>query len=370
MPQHAADAGTPPWRVDAPTDDGPLPSDADVVVVGAGFTGLSTALHCARGGARVVLLEATTPGAGASGRTGGMVLEGTADGPLPGVERCLAALAHVVGREGIVCDLRLAGCIRIAHRAPAADAVIRWTDLDRPLTSVGAEPGGTIDPGALVAGLVVAARRAGATVHAHAPVTALEDDPVVHTTRGSVRARHVVVAVNAWLSRLLGLPVRSALTLAVRTAPLDAARLADLGLDDGRGFYTLDLPYLWGRACADRTLVVGSGLAWGDDPGAIGLGHADAAAAMERLTARIPRLHPALAGVRLTHRWGGPIGFPPLAVPVLGPMPGRPWLLAAGGCTGHGIALGVRMGQLLADAVLAARPLPAWGRVPDAGNVQ
>src|SRR5262249_25874075 len=72
--------GRPPWRVDAVPPAMPLPARCDVAVVGGGFTGLSAAYHLARRGARVVLLEASTVGAGASGRTGGIVLEGTAAG--------------------------------------------------------------------------------------------------------------------------------------------------------------------------------------------------------------------------------------------------------------------------------------------------
>src|SRR5262245_66074493 len=99
--------GRPPWRVEAAPPPAPLPSRCDIAVVGGGFTGLSAAYHLARRGARVALLEAATVGAGASGRTGGIVLEGTAAGTLERVEHCLDALAALVEDAGIDCDLHL-----------------------------------------------------------------------------------------------------------------------------------------------------------------------------------------------------------------------------------------------------------------------
>lgn len=358
--------GTPPWRValDLPSVD---PPDAcDVAVVGGGFTGLSTALHCARRGLATCLVEQGRLGHGASGRTGGIPLEGTANGPLPGVDDCLPTLARVVADAGIHCDLALPGCWLLRHVAPAeaAGSPLRWADGDTVLAVAGEEPGGVVDPGALIDGLARAALRAGAVLCEHTAMAGVEAAPLaVRTSRGRVRVRHVVLAVNAWLPALVPVvpPIRSALTLAVATAPLDAARLADLGLAAGKPFYTLDLPYLWGRLRRDGALVLGAGLAWGDPPESVGLDAPDAVAAFARLETRMRAFHPALASVQLTHRWGGPIALPGRGAPLLGPHPRLPGVLCAGGCTGHGIALGIRMGRLLADAIADGAPLPAWG---------
>lgn len=364
--------GTPPWHVDWHPDTAPPPARCDVAVVGGGFTGLSTAYHLARRGAGVAVLEATTVGAGASGRTGGIVLEGTAAGPLEGVEHCLDALAAVAEEADIDCDLRLPGCRELEHRARPSGGSFSWRDGETWLCIADVVPGGTIDPGGLVGGLARAAAAAGATIHEHARVDALEPGmPVrVRTARDTVLADRVVIALNAYTTTLVDLPVRldAALTLGVSTAPLDPAAITALGLADGVPFYTLDLPYLWGRLVRDGRLVLGAGLVGTGDGAVTGilLDGAEGRVSLARLEARLPGFHPALAGVTLEERWGGPIAFPPDRMPILSRLPGAPGIVVSGGCAGHGIALGVRVGQLIADALIDRAPLPSWGALPGA----
>src|SRR5262249_19778841 len=81
----------------------------------------------------------------------------------------------------------------------------------------------------------------------------------------------------------------------------------------------------------------------------------------DRLEARIPHFHPALAGVALRERWGGPIAFTQDRTPVLSRMPRAPGVVVSAGCAGHGIALGVRVGQLVADALAGGSDLPGGG---------
>jgi gamma-glutamylputrescine oxidase len=363
--------GRPPWRVDLSPPAAPLPARCDVAVVGGGFTGLSAAYHLARRGAHVVLLEASMLAAGASGRTGGIVLEGTAVGPLDGVEHCLDALAGVVAEAEIDCDLRLPGCWELVHR-DAPDMRPFWRDCETWLCIEETVAGGTIDPGALVAGLARAAIRAGATLHEQAAVHGIEPgQPLrLRVGNGSLLANRALVALNAYTTTLLAIPVRltPALTLAVCTDTLEPAAIAALGLSGGSPFYTLDLPYLWGRMTRDGRLVLGAGLVMNDDRdvAALRLHSAAGAASLARLEARIAAFHPALAGAALRERWGGPIAFTPDRTPVLSRLPGAPNVIVSAGCAGHGIALGVRVGQLVAGAFGGGEDLPAWGALPGA----
>jgi gamma-glutamylputrescine oxidase len=248
----------------------------------------------------------------------------------------------------------------------AAAAGIRWRDGDG-WHIAGTVPGGTVDPGALVAGLARAALAAGATIHEHTPVRRLDAGPPghVHVDGYAVRADRVVVALNGYTAELVSLPMplRAPLTLALCTAPVDDGVLAAIGLSTRAPFYTIDLPYLWGRWVAGGRLIFGAGLVFSPDGIVrhVDIGGAEPAAILTRLEARARSLHPALATITITHRWGGPIAFVARDTPLLGALPGTPSILVAAAYAGHGVALSVRVGRLLADAIVDGAPLPAWG---------
>jgi glycine/D-amino acid oxidase-like deaminating enzyme len=227
------------------------------------------------------------------------------------------------------------------------------------------EPGGALDPGKLVAGLATAALRAGVIVHEHAPVDALEPGtpPRLRVGERSITADRVVLAVNGFLPAFLPRAgIRPALTLALATAPLAREMIAAIGLG-ATPFYTGDLPYLWGRATRAGRLVIGAGLAFDADDRVerVAIGRDDVREAFERITTRIRGLHPLLAEVPITHRWGGPIAFRGEGEPLLDAI--APGVLAIGACAGHGVALSAAVAQIAARWVHDAVAPPAWGRV-------
>jgi gamma-glutamylputrescine oxidase len=342
-------------------------TNPDVAIIGAGLTGAATALHLARRGIRSVVFEAGLIADGASGRTGGLVLEGTAVGPLDEVTSCVAGLERIVAEEHIECDLALPGCREIEHHAAAAEKMLPWTDAGRPICIVKNVGGGVVQPVALTMGLARAAVRAGAVIREQARVTKISFEPELALEVGAERIMpgHIVIATNAWINATLPdtPPLHSALTFACATEPLDASTLAAIGLGEGIPFYTTDMPYLWGRTISDGRVIFGAGLVFGEpsDLENADVREGESGAVLERLEHRVRGLHPNLAEVQFSAAWGGPIAFSDGAVPLLGVHPHHRRVMVSGGYAGHGVALSVRAGELLARAIAENHPLPTWG---------
>ena len=157
----AQDWGTPPWKIDFRPAARPLPrSQVDFAVIGGGFTGLSAAAWLRKLDPQksVALFEAAQLGAGASGRTGGMALDETADGDLPGLGNVLEGYEKILRDLEIECDLELPGAWEIGRKGGRRDSPIAWQDSGT-LRVVKKVPGGTVDPGKQVSGLGRAAER-------------------------------------------------------------------------------------------------------------------------------------------------------------------------------------------------------------------
>jgi gamma-glutamylputrescine oxidase len=360
--------GTPPWQAETFAIKQPEPIERhshDVLIVGGGFTGLSAAYHLAQRGVDVALVEASRFGAGASGRTGGLVLEGTAAGVRPGADDCVPFLKRLVAEEHIDCGLQLPGCWLIAH-GEGGTMALPWRDDNQTIHVTETISGGVVNPLALVRGLARIAAKAGAVLYENTPVAKITTlPPTVELANTTLTPRTLIVATNAWLTDLLPnlrVGIRSCLTFALATEPLDDASRSALSLDGGVPFFTVDQPYLWGRTLYDGGLLIGGGLLFGPPAGLehIDTDNNDVRTVFERVERRIHGLHPALANVRIAARWGGPIAITSDYLPLIGPLPENPQVLVAGGFTGHGVALGVRVGALLADAITASKPLPDW----------
>jgi glycine/D-amino acid oxidase-like deaminating enzyme len=371
-PSHNHDQwGTPPWQIDFTPPERPLPSIADFAVIGAGFSGLAAAawLSLLAPEKSVVVLEAGRIGAGASGRTGGMALGGAAADDLAGLDDVLGGLRKILDRLKVDCDLSLPGAWEIGRRGGLAESPIAWADSGT-LRVVNEVPGGTLDPGRLVSGLARAGDRLGAIIAEHHPVERVEwgDSAEIHFAQGRLRAGKVLFATNALSLGLSGLEENTVpkLTLATLTAPLSGKQLEEIGLAQRKPFYTVDFPYLWGRACRDNSLVLGAGLV--DAPESenleeVDIRAGDASRMFASFEKRVRGMHPALKECRFTHHWGGPILFREGWRPVFAEHPASANGIVLGAYAGHGVALSSFLGAWAAEALLGKRSLPEWGAV-------
>jgi glycine/D-amino acid oxidase-like deaminating enzyme len=176
-----------------------------------------------------------------------------------------------------------------------------------------------------------------------------------------VHAARVVFATNAFCLPLLGLHDRAGgvHTIAVATEPLADAVFDAIGWATRAPFYTLDQPYLWGRVTADGRAVMGGGLTGREDIQNARVDTPEALQLFDSLERRIHSLNPALHEVHITHRWMGPIGFTADNKPLLMGRDDHRVFIATG-YRGHGVALSVRVGKLLAEVLTGAGQLPAW----------
>jgi gamma-glutamylputrescine oxidase len=392
MPRKAQPWGATPWTVNFRPTLHALPDHVDFAIVGGGFSGLSTAAWLRRlaPSRSVLVLESASLGEGASGRTGGMALAETATGNLPGLGDVLAGYRSILRALRIDSRLTLPGVWELGRSAPAKHSPISWNDSGE-LKVVRIVPGGTIDPGQVLAGLARASEVSGVQIVEHAEVRSLGfSNPLrlqVHlklrdrTRQKEIHADQVLLATNAASLELSGLRSSALpkLTLALATAPLSAAQLRAIGLSSRRPFYTIDFPYLWGRLLDSNGVIFGAGLV----PPYVGkpslfplgtrsyrdrvhdlrrydVGRGEAAKRLRWLEDRVRSLHPALSSVRVTHRWGGPILFTEEMRPIFRTHPRNKQVLILAGYNGHGVALSVYLGKWAAEALLGRRSLPVW----------
>jgi glycine/D-amino acid oxidase-like deaminating enzyme len=298
-----------------------------------------------------------------------MVLEGTAVGPLPGVEDCVATLQELVNAQAIACDLQMDGCWEIGRQGGQAASPLQWTDHGT-LRVVNIVPGGAFDPRKFLAGLATGCQRANGQIFEHAPVTGLDIPPCgavrLSIAGKTMQAARVVFTTNAFCFPLLGLhgQAEGVHTIAVATQPLDDTLFDAIGWASRTPIYTLDLPYLWGRVTAGGRIVMGGGLTSRGQVEQARVDAADAVGLFDSLERRIRGLHPALRQVRITHRWMGPLSITVDSKPIIASIAADRRVLLATGYRGHGVALSVRVGKLLAEVLAGQGDLPTWSYQP------
>ncbi len=385
----------------------PLPGDTsvDVAVVGAGYTGLWTAysLLVADPSLRVLVLEAEIAGFGASGRNGGWcsalfpasfesLVRRHRREPALAMRRVMNGTVTEVGRavaeEGIDAHWAQGGTVVLARTpvqleraraAVAADAAADGVDglelLDARAAAdrVGATGvlGATytphcarVHPARLVRGLARAVERRGGVVHertralrllpgASGPGTAGAALPAVVTDRGTVRARFVVRATEAWTAQLPGShrDVAPVYSLMVATEPLPASFWARAGLAAGETFADHRHLVIYGQRSADDRLVFGGRGAPYHAGSRIEAAFDREDAVFAALRSTVTELFPDLRGHAFTHAWGGPLAIPRdwHAGVGLDPVTGLAW---AGGYVGDGVGTSNLAGRTLADLVL------------------
>ena len=359
--------GNRPWTVNFRAKPQSLPGAVDFAVVGGGFTGLTAAAWLKRLAPEksVALLEAENFGAGASGHTGGLALAESAAGNLPGLGDVLSGYQGILAELHVDGGVSLPGVYELGRTAPLKNSPIRWSDSGD-LQAVNEVPGGTMDPGKIVAGLAFAAERAGVYLFENANVERCEflETIHLHTSLGMLQAGQALFATNAYSLELTGWTKRAepCFTLAVATQPLADSTLEVLGLSSGKPFYTVDLPYLWGRLLG-KQVIFGSGLVhfvdW-REMHSLNIETGAAADSFARLEKRIQGLHPELRGVKITHRWGGPIAISEGWVPIFERHPESSKAIVLGGYSGHGVAQSVYLGAWAAEVLLERRELLKW----------
>jgi glycine/D-amino acid oxidase-like deaminating enzyme len=360
--------GNRPWVVDFHAAKQALPATVDFAVVGGGFTGLAAAawLKKLAPDKAVALFEGRQFGAGSSGHTGGVALAETAAGDLPGLGDVLAGYQQITRELQVESDLLLPGCYELARANPLPNSPIFWKDSGD-LCATKEVPGGTINPGKTVSGLARAAERAGVLLFEETEVldARFEKSVQLRTAAGITRAQKVLFATNAFASELIGLEgrVQPAFTTAVMTEPLEECVLQQVGLAERKPFYTVDLPYLWGRLLGNA-VIFGCGLIFFEDwreLNSLDIESEEAQEVFQRLERRVHRMSPALKGVRFIHRWGGPICISESWQPVFKKHAQSENAIVLGAYSGHGVTQSVYLGAWAAEALLGRRALPDWG---------
>ena len=357
---------------------------ADVAVVGAGYTGLSAALHLARAGRRVVVLEAHRAGFGASGRNGGQIgsgqrlevtdLEHMAGKPAARrmwdmAEEAKALTYALAAEAGVPTHRGIAHCAvherEVAHAHHMAEHLATQygydaiTPLDRDgLAALIPSPlyvGGDIDRGAghvhplnLALGLARLAEAAGAQIFERSAVTKIRhahhagETSRVITAAGEVSCDHVILAANGYLDHLepkIAARVMPINNYIVATEPL-GPRLREVLTENIAAHDTKFVVNYW-RAHEDRLLFGGGETVSYRFP-------RDIAALVRK---PLEQVYPQLKGVKITHAWGGTLAITVNRMPCFR----RPHLncLSASGFSGHGVALATHAGKLMAEAVTA-----------------
>ena len=363
------------------------PAAADVCVVGGGYTGLSAALHLAKAGASVVLLEARTPGWGASGRNGGQIIPywkvehwkmerqygaAMADRTAEWASGFVSLVFDLIKTHGIECDASLSGWIQPAHsyellriqerrakefQAQGADAYVVDAAAARDMLGTGWYKGAFIDrrgarlhPLSYARGLARAAASAGARIFSMSPALEIErvaERCLVKTRKGTVAARVVILCTNAYSDADGPKPLIEQAAHAV--VPLNSYMIATQPLPPDvqrsilpNGETAADFKKLMNHFRLEkdgRFLFGGRG----------GLWSAHDRRAYAPLLRALVTIFPQLKGVPIEFCWSGKVAITADGSPHFHRPADNVWV--ATGCNGRGVGMCTAAGQLLAKLI-------------------
>ena len=355
--------------------------EADVCVVGGGFTGLAAALACAEKGLDTILLEGDCIANGASGRNGGQMI--------PGLNVYAHELVSLLGRDsaealyllaasardrvhariarhGIDCDLRPCHVHLAARKKDLADFqreadfanrllgdgsadIIAAADVGRHVAVGGyhgallTPAGGHMHPMKYGYGLARAALAAGARIYEQSRVIGIADGAAakVTTARGSVTAKHVLLACDADMGSVdpaAGKYTMPVLNYIIATEPLGAERAAAL-IPSGAAVSDSRFVLNYFRLSADHRLLFAGGEKYSVKP------PADIASFVRPY---MLKLFPSLRDTTIDYAWGGAVGITVNRLPQFGRRGNQ---LYAHGYSGQGVLLATLAGELMADAI-------------------
>lgn len=368
----------------------PLPSKADVIVIGGGYTGTSAALQLAKGGARVVLLEAQTIGWGASSRNGGQALsclhhtltaavkeygESHARDMFLAATYAADTVAQIIAEEQIDCDYTRCGNVEAAHMQSHFNALQREQEMLLrianyqvsivPKNEVRSELGtnayhgllvnprsGSVQPAKFVRGMASASERAGADIYEGTRVLSIEKvghSPtndgtrfIVKTDRGNIAAKEIMLAANAWVGNIIPQfkgRVFPAESYVIATEPLNA-ELAHRLIPNSRMIYDTRKTLAYYRLSPDNRMT------WG---GELTFKGAKPQTNINALKKGMTRIFPELADHKIDYFWEGTLGITMDENTHAGQIDGMWYSMCY---VGHGVTLATYLGQQMANGIL------------------
>ncbi len=371
-------------------------TQVDVAVLGGGMAGCSAALHLAKRGYRVALLEARFVGYGASGRSGGQTIFGLAVGQ----QRLTAEVGRddarrlfdlsvealdltqsLIREYGIDCDYR-ANHVHVAVKPRQVRELQEWAhelreeydypsaqflDLgqvreqvrsDRYLAGLIDPRSGHLHPLKFTQGVARAAEAAGAVIYENSEVLRYEDGAQirVHTAQGMVRCAHLILCGNAYIGAVAPSLARRILgvgTYIIASEPLGEARASSL-LPGNAAVADINWILDYFRRSADHRLLFG---------GRVSYSSVQPLHLAESMRKRMVRVFPSLADVKVAYAWGGYLDITMSRAPNFGRL--APNVFYLQGFSGHGVTLTGLAGKLVAEAVAGtAERFDVFARIP------